>query len=105
MGNKNDPSKFHIWLSYYVIKPTLKLFIIFLDLLFKVIRKKINPLYPYDKETKTIILPQNIQKEIYQLVKSGKKVEAVKRVTYFTGAGLMVSKDYVDTLESKNNNH
>jgi ribosomal protein L7/L12 len=32
------------------------------------------------------------------LIQTGKKVEAVKRVTELTGAGLRISKDYVDSL-------
>jgi len=32
------------------------------------------------------------------LVLTGQGVEAVKRVTELTGAGLRVSKDYVDSL-------
>jgi ribosomal protein L7/L12 len=43
-------------------------------------------------------LPADIKKEISRLVSTGDKVEAVKRVTRLTGAGLRVSKDYVDGL-------
>ena len=96
-----NPSKVRIWLSYYVIAPILKLFLLFLDLVFKITRKKSTPLYPYDKKTKTITLPKDIKKEIYYLLKAGKKVDAVKRVANLTGAGLKVSKDYVDTFETK----
>ena len=92
MENMKNPSKLRIRLSYYVIKPILKLFLLFL---FKVTRKKSTPLYPYDKETKTITLPKDIKKEIYHLLK------AEKKVANLTGAGLKVSKDYVDAFETK----
>ena len=62
------------------------------------VRKKVTPLYPYDQKTNTIHLPQNIEKELRLLVLMGNKVKAVKRVTELTGAGLRVSKDYVDNL-------
>jgi ribosomal protein L7/L12 len=42
-----------------------------------------------------VILPKDIKKKIYHLIKAGKKVEAVKRVTNFTEASLRISKDYV----------
>ena len=45
-----------------------------------------------------IRLPPDIEDELRVLVQMGKKVEAVKRVTELTGAGLRVSKDYVDGL-------
>ena len=95
MENMKNPSKLRIRLSYYVIKPILKLFLLFLDFLFKIIRKKSTLLYPYNKETKTITLPKDIKKEIYHLLKAGKKVANL------TGPGLKVSKDYVDAFETK----
>jgi len=61
-------------------------------------RKKVKPLYPYDAKTDTIHLPRAIEEEIRQLILAGKKIEAVQRVTELTGAGLRVSKDYVDNL-------
>jgi ribosomal protein L7/L12 len=60
-------------------------------------KKAISP-FPYDAKTKTIILPYEIESELRHLVVTGRKVEAVKRVTQLTGAGLRVSKDYVDSL-------
>ena len=59
-------------------------------------RKPVKPIYPYDKETNTIQLPKKFENELRRLVRDGKKVEAIKRVTQLTGAGLRVSKDYVD---------
>lgn len=64
-------------------------------------RKPIEPQFPYDQKTSTIKLPPSIRKELRQLVLQGEKVEAVKRVTRLTGAGLRVSKDYVDGLVEK----
>lgn len=61
-------------------------------------RKKIKPLFPYDAKTGVIRLPPNIEEELRHWVVTGKPVEAVKRVTELTGAGLRVSKDYVDSL-------
>lgn len=61
-------------------------------------RKKVQHPFPYDAKTNTIRLPRNIEEELQRLVLMGDKVEAVKRVTELTGAGLRVSKDYVDSL-------
>ncbi len=60
------------------------------------------PPYPYDKRTEKITLPPEIEQEIRQLVQSGKKIEAVQRVLRLTGAGLRISKDYVDVFERTN---
>ncbi len=65
------------------------------------VRKEVTPLYPYDAKTNTIHLPQGIEEELRLLVLMGNKVEAVKRVTQLTGAGLRVSKDYIDNLVGK----
>ncbi len=65
---------------------------------FERVRKPILPAYPYDPKTNTIHLPTHIEEELRSLVLSGHKVQAVKRVTELTGAGLRVSKDYVDNL-------
>ena len=61
-------------------------------------QKRAIPPFPYDKNTDTIILPTDVEKEIRYLASAGDKVEAVKRVMRLTGAGLKVSKDYVDSL-------
>jgi len=55
--------------------------------------KKAGPRYPYDKRADTITLPPEIENEIRQLVRSGNRIEAMKRVLELTGAGLKVSKD------------
>jgi hypothetical protein len=69
-----------------------------LEAAFAKYRKKIKPLFPYDAKTGVIRLPPNIEEELRHGVLTGKLVEAVKRVTELTGAGLRVSKDYVDSL-------
>ena len=61
-------------------------------------RQKVKPRFPYDAKTDVICLPPHIEEELRHLVLTGKKVEAFKRVTELTGAGLRVSKDYVDSL-------
>ena len=81
-----------------LIRHILRAFLFLLEKIFKIVRKRSIPPYPYDKPTKTIFLPTNIEKELRHLVLTGNKVEAVKRVTRLTGAGLRVSKDYVDNL-------
>ncbi len=62
------------------------------------VRKPVTPLYPFDPKTDTIHLPPDVEHELQLLALAGNKVEAVKRVTQLTGAGLRVSKDYVDNL-------
>jgi hypothetical protein len=79
----------------------MKLFLWLLDKFFQLIRKKPNPGYPYDKKTRQIKLPLHIEKEIRELGRRGEKVQAVKKVTQLTGAGLRISKDYVDQFEAK----
>jgi len=61
-------------------------------------RKKVKPRFPYDAKTKAIRLPPTIEEELRHLILTGKKVEAFRLVTELTGAGLRVSKDYVDHL-------
>jgi len=61
-------------------------------------RKKVKPPFPYDAKTQVIRLPHTIEAELRHLILTGKKVEAFRRVTELTGAGLRVSKDYVDSL-------
>jgi len=61
-------------------------------------RPKVEPKYPYDRKTDTIQLPPEIVKDLKFTLLMGNKVAAVKRVAELTGAGLRVSKDYVDEL-------
>jgi ribosomal protein L7/L12 len=79
----------------------LRAFLVILDKTFMLTRKNIAPPYPYDKTTQTIRLPKAIERELRQFIAEGNKVEALRRVTRLTGAGLRVSKDYVDRLASK----
>ena len=83
----------------------LQTFLGFLDTLFTLTRSPSPPLYPYDKHTHTINLPPPIDQELRQLIVTGNKVEAVKRVTKLTGASLRVSKDYIDTLAATSGKH
>lgn len=83
------------------IKQIPKVVLVVLEKVFAMTRKKVNPPFPYDKSTNRINLPSNIVRELSLLIANGNKVEAVKRVTQLTGAGLRVSKDYVDNLERK----
>ena len=82
----------------HVLKPFFEAFLWSLDKLFEVVRKKVEPKYPYDKETKQIRLPNNIENEIYQIALKENKPKAIRKVTELTGAGLRVSKNYVDNL-------
>ncbi len=70
-----------------------------LDDLYEKHRKKIVPLYPVDKKTGKIELPEDIVAELKFLMLVGRKPEALKRVTELTGAGLRTSKDYIDGLQ------
>jgi len=69
-----------------------------LDKEFQKERGKVNARYPYNKETNTIELPPKVERELRRLIMRGEKIEAVKQVTELTGAGLRVSKGYVDGL-------
>ena len=70
-----------------------------LDDIYEKHRKKIKPLYPYNKKTNTILLPDEIVADLKFLILADNKVEALKRVAELTGAGLRVSKEYVDGLQ------
>jgi ribosomal protein L7/L12 len=72
--------------------------LVVLEKVFALRRKKAVYPFPYTRRTHTISLPAQIEREVRRLVSTGKKVEAMKRVISLTGAGLRVSKDYVDTL-------
>ncbi len=61
-------------------------------------RTKIKPKYPYDRKTDTIQLPPEIVEDLKFTLLKGNKVAVVKRVAELTGAGLRLSKDYVDEL-------
>jgi ribosomal protein L7/L12 len=67
--------------------------------LFEKERKKVKPLYPFDKKTGKIELPEDIVADLKFFLLVGNKPAAVKRVAELTGAGLRMSKDYVDGLQ------
>lgn len=83
---------------FYVLKPFFEVFLWSLDKLFEITRKRVEPPYPYTRETGKINLPKAIENEIYQMATKGDKPKAIKQVTELTGAGLRVSKDYLDNL-------
>lgn len=74
-----------------LIKDLLK----FLD---KKIEEEREPIYPYDKVTNTISFPAEVENNI-KLLRKNDKVAAVKEVTRLSGAGLRLSKKYVDNLK------
>ena len=69
-----------------------------LEKLYEQQRPKIKPKYSYDRKTGTIQLPPEIVEDLKFTLLTGNKVAAVKRVAELTGAGLRLSKDYVDGL-------
>jgi len=78
-------------------------FLEMLEKLYEKERPKIKPLYPYNKKTGIISLPDEIVTELKFLLVSGNKPGAVKRVAELTGADLRLSKDYVDALQQGHN--
>jgi len=79
-------------------RPVLKAILVVLEKVFALLRKKAVYPFPYNAKTHTISLPAQIERELRGLISTGKKVDAMKRVINLTGAGLRVSKDYVDQL-------
>lgn len=81
------------------MEPTVRGFLRTLEKAHEMTRDRSSPPpYPYDESTGRITLPPEIREELRRLVSEGNKIEAVKRVTKLTGAGLRASKDYVDDL-------
>jgi len=70
-----------------------------LEELYEKERKKVVPLYPFDKKTGKIDLPDDVIADLKFFLLVGNKPAAVKRVAELTGAGLRMSKDYVDSLQ------
>lgn len=56
------------------------------------------PIHPYDKDTDTISLPPELEKEILHTASTKGVLVAMKKVMALTGAGLKVSKNYIDGL-------
>jgi hypothetical protein len=77
-------------------RPVLQAILVVLEHVFALLRKKVVHPFPYNAKTNTISLPAQIERELCGLISTGNKVEAMKRVISLTGAGLRVSKDYVD---------
>ena len=61
-------------------------------------RPKIKPAYPYNRKTDKILLPDEIVADLKFLLLAGNKVAAIRRVEDLTGAGLRISKDFVDAI-------
>jgi len=59
-------------------------------------------LYPYDKRTDIISLPAEIENEVKNMALTKGVPLAMKKVMGLTGAGLKVSKDYIDNLIGRN---
>ena len=62
------------------------------------------PPYPYDKDTDTISLPPALKKDVLDTALAKGVPVAMKKVMEFTGAGLKVSKSYIDDLVERNRN-
>jgi hypothetical protein len=75
--------------------PILKL----IEKLYEKTRKKVTPIYPFDNKTGKIELPEDVIADLKFFLLVGNKPAAVKRVCELTGAGLRMSKDYVDGLQ------
>jgi ribosomal protein L7/L12 len=80
---------------------SIRSFLAWLDDEFQARQYNPNPPYPYNPQTETIELPEEIEKELIALLREGPKAEAVKRIAKLTGAGLRISKDYVDKMLSR----
>jgi len=70
-----------------------------LDDLYEKTRKKVTPLYPVNKKTGRIELPDEVIADLKFFLLVGNKPAAVKRVCELTGVGLRESKDFVDSLQ------
>ena len=70
-----------------------------LDDLYEKTRKKVTPLYPVNKKTGKIELPDEVIVDLKFFLLVGNKPAAVKRVCELTGVGLRISKDFVDSLQ------
>lgn len=70
-----------------------------LDRLYEKTRKKVTPLYPVNKKSGKIELPDDVIADLKFFLLVGNKPAAVKRVCELTGVGLRESKDFVDNLQ------
>ena len=69
-----------------------------LDVLYRKTRKQVVPLYPVNKKTGKIELPEDVIADLKYFLRVGNKPAALKRVCELTGVGLRESKDFVDSL-------
>lgn len=86
------------YLFLYVIRPVVKGFLLGIDKLYQATRKRIEPTYPYDENTGTVVLPNEVEKDVYRTAVQEGKPKAIKKVAELTGATLRISKNYVDYL-------
>ena len=86
------------YLFLYVIRPLVRTVLWSLDKLYQATRKRGEVKYPYDKHTGTISLPEHLEDEVRQIAVQEGRPKAIKKVGELTGAGLRVSKNYVDYL-------
>jgi ribosomal protein L7/L12 len=70
-----------------------------LEKLYEKERKKATPLYPVNKKTGKIELPEAVIADLKFFLLVGNKPAAVKSVCELTGVGLRASKDFVDSLQ------
>jgi ribosomal protein L7/L12 len=78
------------------------LVVIILATLFAVILAwiKMRPLQPQQRQTREIVdLPDEPNKELLGIIRSRKKILAIKRARELYGLGLAEAKQYVDKLE------
>ncbi|MCI5159403.1 MAG: hypothetical protein D3906_13415 [Candidatus Electrothrix sp. AUS1_2] len=98
--NKRDV---FLYFLHDIFRLSLRCILWGLEKMFEVTKKKVEPKYPYDKETGKITLPAEEESAIKKLAVEGNVPLAVKKVFELTGAGLRISKDYVDTLRPDRN--
>jgi ribosomal protein L7/L12 len=70
-----------------------------LDDLYEKTRKKVVPLYPVNKKTGKIELPEDVIADLKFFLLVGNNPAAIKRVCELTGVGLRMSKEFVDGLQ------
>ncbi|MCI5219722.1 MAG: hypothetical protein D3914_11185 [Candidatus Electrothrix sp. LOE2] len=91
------------YLLHDMLRLCLKCILWGLEKMSDLTRKRVEPKYPCDKKIGKITLPEEVEYEIRQLAEEGKVPLAVQKVLELTGAGLRISKDYVDTLRPDRN--
>jgi hypothetical protein len=84
-----------------LIAAVLKAFLMILDKVFLLARKKVVPLYPYDKRTKAITLPKEVERQLRRLVAEGNKVEAIRQVKGLPGQASEYQKTMLTAWQGK----